>query len=122
LIEEQYDIYVLAHCESNAVKNLQQTHLASGGHVLGSKKHLRGVNKKTTLARRRCVSTAVRTHTYWARKVSYAPTCQRNNNETVKSKRMYDHTICMFISSLALPVIFGTEAYMFNAKHDEINA
>jgi hypothetical protein len=100
----------------------QQTHLASGGRVLGSKRHLRGVNKKTTFAGSRCVLTAVSTHTYWARKLSYAPTCQRNNFETVKRKRMYEHTICMFVSSIALPVIFGIEAHMFNAKHDEINA
>ena len=68
------------------------------------------------------MSTAVRTHTYWARKRAYAPTCQRNNIKTVKPKRMYEHTMCMCISSLALPIIFGMEAYMFNAQHDEINA
>jgi hypothetical protein len=68
------------------------------------------------------VSTPVRRRTYWARKLSYATTCQRNNIETVKRKRMYEHTMCMFVSSLVLPGIFGIEAHMFHAKHDEINA
>ena len=100
----------------------QRTHLANGRHVLGSKKHLRGVDKKETLAGIRCVSKAVRTRSYWARKLSYATSCQRNSIETVKPKRMYEHTMCMFVRSLALPIIFGIETHMFNAKHDEINA